>query len=354
MEPNQQHDLETITALVREIESSQNLREFETIKLPLELVEAGISLWESSFHPEVLKQIANLDPETLEAWAIALSKTLQTQLEILQSWLPHFSTLPIPTTLKQKISDRTASIEQIASEKSQLLQSSADLLSQEEKLQQDNAELQKLKDKLKQLEAIKTELQNTNLNDLQQSINEQTAALEPQQKNLRSLQQQKADLDDQIAALQRQQTALKEEITYWQTRQNRLETNTTETVTEIITLTQLQRQRLSAALASEITTLEQQRTELAQQQELYHQTQQQLEKARQDFQEYQTATEEIRTALNTHYQCDRTLGTFLPVDRQKIDNLFKNVEDFLAQIDQELAIARSKHEQAQTTKPITF
>jgi len=354
MQPNQQHDLETITALLRQIQQSQNLIEFETIKLPLELVEAGINLWESSFHPEVLKQIANLDQETLEAWAIALSKTLQTQLEIRQSWLPHFSTLPIPTTLKQKISDRTKSIQQIASEKSQLILTSTNLLSQEEKLHQDNAELQKLKDKVKQLEAIKTELQSTNLNDLRQSINEQTAALEPQQKNLRSLQQQKADLDDQIDALHRQQTALKEEITYWQNRQNRLETNTTETVTELITLTQLQRQRLSAALASEITTLEQQRTELTQQQQLYHQTQQQLQKAREDFQKYQTITEEIRTALNTHYQCDRTLGTFLPVDRQKIDNLCKNVEDILAQIDQELATARSKNEQAQQTNRITF
>lgn len=354
MQPNQQHDIETISVVLQQIEESENLREFETIKLPLELVQAGMSLWESTFYPEVLRQLAGADPETLEAWAIALSQTLNTQLEILNSWLPHLTTLPIPTTLKQKIGDRTSAIGQIAKDKSRLLQSAANLLEQEEKLDKSNSELQSLKEKARQLQEIKTELEATNLDKLRAEIATQRAALEPEQEKLRSIQQQKAELDDQISALQRQQSILKEEINYWQSRQNRLETSTEDTVAELIILTQSQRERLSAALTQELTALEKQRRELLQQQKSYGEAQQQLQKASEDFQKYQAATEEIVAVLNTHYQSDRELGQLLPIDYNKVDNLFKNTQQILAEIDRELAAARSKHEQAQQKIHFTF
>lgn len=354
MQQNQQQDIEAITVLLQQIQGSQNLIEFETIKLPLELVKAGTILWESTFHPEVFRKLASADPETLEAWAIALSQTLNTQVEILNSWLPHLTTLPIPTTLKQKIGDRTSSINQIASDRSKLLQSAASLLQQEAQLQQDNSQLQDLKEKVKQLEKIQAEVAATNLEQLQADITAQTAAIEPEYQKLRSIQQQKADVDDQIAALQRQQTMLKEEVDYWQSRQNRLETSTQDTVAELIILTQLQRERLSAALAKELATLEQQRTDLTQQQQSYHQAEQQLQKAQEDFQKYQTATQERIAALNTHYQSDSALGNLLPIDRNKVDNLFRNAQQTLAEIDRELATARSKHEQAQQKTSFTF
>ncbi len=347
MQQNQQQDLQTLKNLVQKIEQAISLSEFDTIKLPFELVAAGINLWESTFHPEVLGQLANVDPETLDAWAIALSKTLNTQLEILNSWLPHLNTLPVPITLKQKISDRTASIQQIANDKSQLIQSAANLLRQEQQLNEDNTNLQTLKEKARQLQEIQTALQETNLEDLRQAIATQSAELEPQREILKSLQQQKADLDEQIGALQRQQTTLKEEITYWQSRQNRLENSISGSVSELINLTQVQRQSLSEALAKELAAIEQQRSELIQQQESYHQAQQQLQKCREDFQKYQTETAEIRTAITTHYHSDRTLGTLLPVDRQKVDSLVKNIQQYLAEIDQELTTALIKHEQAQ-------
>jgi DNA repair exonuclease SbcCD ATPase subunit len=347
MQSNQKYDLEEITRLLRQIQQCENLLEFESIKLPFELVEATLSLWESSFHPRGLQQLASTDTDTLEAWAIAFSQTLNTQVEILNSWLPDLTTLPIPTTLKQKISDRTQKINQIAKDKSQLLQSSAELLSQEEQLHQQALELENLQHQVNKLQQIKVQLQATNLESLQQSISTQSAELEPQYQVLTSLQQQKSDLDEQIAALQRQQAILRDEINYWQSRQNRLETTTTNSVGELITLTQLQRERLSAALSTELGALEQQKAELVQQQQLYDQTQQQLEKAKEDFQKYLAATEETHTTLNTHYQSDRQLGNLLPVDRQKIDNLFQNIQRTLAEIDQELTAARSKHEQAQ-------
>ena len=354
MQPNQQHDIEAITVVLQQIQESQNFREFETIKLPLELVQAGMSLWESTFYPEVLRQLAGADPETLNAWAIALSKTLNTQLEILNSWLPHLTTLPIPTTLKQKIDDRTSAINQIANDKSKLLQSAANLLQQEEKLQQSNSELQSLREKARQLQEIQTELEGTNLDNLRAEIATQKAALEPEQQKLRSLQQQKAELDDQISALQRQQSILKEEINYWQSRQNRLETSTEDTVAELIVLTQSQRERLSAALTQELATLEQQRTELTQQQKSYGEAQQQLQKAGEEFQKYQTATAEIITALNTHYLSNLGLGNRLPIDSQKVDVLLRNVQKILAEIDGELGNARRKHEEAQPKNTLVF
>jgi DNA repair exonuclease SbcCD ATPase subunit len=354
MQQNQQHDLQIIKNSVQKIEQGTSLIQFDTIQLPFELVEAGMNLWESTFHPEVLRQLANGDADTLDAWAIALSQTLNTQLEILNSWLPHLTTLPIPTTLQQKIRDRTQTLNKIATEKSNLLQTSAELLNKEQQLNQDKSNLQTLKEKARQLQEIQAELQATNLENLRQSIATQGAEIEPQREILNSLKQQKADLDDQIEALQRQQTTLKEEITYWQSRQNRLENSISDSVSQLITLTQVQREVLSEALSKELAALEQQRAELIKQQESYHQAQQQLQKCREDFQKYQTATEEIRTAVTTHYHSNHALGTLLPVDRQKVDSLLKNIEQYLAEIDQELATARSKHEQAQQKNRILF
>lgn len=347
MQQNQQHDLETIRRILQQIEQSQSLTEFETIKLPFELVQAAVSLWESTFEPEVLRELANTDTETLESWAISLRKTLDIQLDIFNAWLPHLTTLPLPTGLRQKISDRVQSIQQISREKSKLLQAVSELLDQEEVLQQSAKELRDLKEKARELQAIKKELQTTNLDHLRQEIAAQAAQLEPQQQVLTSLQQQKADLDDQIAALQRQQATVRDEIHYWQNRQNRLETTTTESVSELILLTQAQREQLSEALAQEITNLEKQRSELAQQQESYRQTQEQLQQAREDFEKYQTATEEIRTAIAIHYESNQTLSRFLPVEHHKVDVLFNQIQEILAQIDQELAAARNKHQQAQ-------
>lgn len=354
MQQNSSHKLEQITSLVDQIQTTKSLIEFETIELPFQLVEAGINLWASTFSPEVLRQLASSDADTLDAWAIALSQTLTTQLNLLNNWLPHLANLPVPPKLKQQISDRILAIGEIASKKSTLLQTAADLLSQEQELRQNSNDLQRLTDKEKELQKIQAELQQTDIEILRQNISDKAAFIEPQMKALRDLQQQKADLDNQIAALQRQQTTLREEITYWQSRQNHLESNTTDTVAELISLTQVQRERLSEALSKELVAVEQQRTELIQQQASYHQAQQQLQKAREDFQKYQTATEEIITAVTTHYQADQALGSLLPIDRQKVDTLFRTCQQTLAEIDQELASARRKNEQAQQKSRIFF
>ncbi|KYC38105.1 hypothetical protein WA1_37780 [Scytonema hofmannii PCC 7110] len=354
MQQNLQHDIDKINKLLQQIHQQKNFLDFETIQLPFELVQAEISLWESIFNPETLRQLATTDTETIEAWAIALSQTLNNLLAVLKTWLPHLTTLPIPTTLKQKISERSQEIEQIANEKSKLLQSANELLQEEQQLRKQADEFKSLKEKASQLQKIKAEVQATNLETFRQEISAQEAALEPQRQLLETLQQQKADLDEQIAALQRQQTALKEEILYWQSRQNRIETNIQSAVSELMTLTQQQRERLSEVLSQELAILEQQRDRLAHQEQEYHQAQQQLQKATEDFQKYQSATQEILTAIKNHYQSDRDLGRLLPVDHQKVDSLIRNAQEVLETIDQELAVARSKHEQTQPKNRFFF
>lgn len=197
------------------------------------------------------------------------------------------------------------------------------------------------------MQVIENELQAINLERLQQEILIKSTTLEPQYIIFKDLQQKKADLDEQIYALQLQQTTLSEEINYWQSRQNRLETNITSSVSELITLTQLQRQHLSEALSQELGALETQ-------QELYHQVQQQLQKAKEDYQKYQAKTQEILMAINIHYQHNQESATLLPVNHEKVNTLIENIKQTLKQLDKELADAHSKHEQTQQIKPIFF
>ncbi|OKH41611.1 hypothetical protein NIES2101_34040 [Calothrix sp. HK-06] len=341
-----QRDIEIIATLLTQLKQSQSLTEFETIKLPFELVQAMLPLW-NSFDSQTLQNLANTDVDALEAWAIALSQTLNTQLETLDSWLPHLTTLPIPVTLKQKINDRIKSIAQTINNKSELLSSSKQLLQLEEELYEKAQEFEALKNKVKNLQVIKNELQDTNLEKLQQDILIKSTTLKPQYIILKDLQQKKADLDEQINALQLQQTTLSEEINYWQSRQNRLENNITSSVSELITLTQSQRQRLSEALSQELGALEAQ-------QQSYHQVQQQLQKAKEDFQKYQTETQETLMTINTHYQHNQELATLLPINCEKVNSLIENIKQTLTEIDKELADAHRKHEQTQQRKPIFF
>jgi len=347
MQQNSSHKFEQVTSLVQQIQAAKNLIEFETIELPFQLVETGIDLWASVFPPEVLRQLASSDADTLDAWAIALSQTLTIQLDLLNNWLPHLADLPVPPKLKQRIRDQILAIGEIASNKSKLLQTATELLSKEQELRQNFNDLQYLTDKEKELKIIQSELQQTDIESLRQDILERTADLEPQIQTLRTIEQQKVDLDDQIAALQRQKNDLRLEVTYKQSRQNDLESNITDTVAELISLTQAQRECLSEALARELIALEDQQAS-------YNQAQQQLQKAGEDFQKYQTAAQERIAALTIHYQADRSLGSLLPIDRQKVDTLLKNCQQILEEVDQELATARRKNDKAQQRSHIFF
>ena len=347
MQQNHIQNLDEISQLMQEIRQAESLLEFETIELPLQLVAAVIKLWSEIFSPEVLRQLANADTDTLDAWAIALYQTLQTQLTVLNNWLPHLSTLPVPATLKQKIESSIRELSQIATEKSQLLVSAATLLRQEQQLKLEATELKNLKQKARELEQIQTELQATNLENLREAIATQSAILEPEKQTIASLQRQKSDLDEEIAVLQQQKARLEDEINYRRSRQQRLETSTANTATELITLTKSQQQQLSEALSSVLADLEKQQSE-------FQQTQQQVQRAIEDFNQYQRVTEEMREQLNAHYQSDTELGSLLPVERHKVDNLIKSIQENLAELDRELAQARIVHSRSQQKTILTF
>jgi len=340
--------------LIEQIKTCQNLLKFDNICLPFELIQSLFEDCQLTFTAELLKQLSETEPETFEAWAIALSKTLATQLELLNSWQLLLDSLPISANLKQRINDRNQSLKTLITEKSELLKSANLILSQEQQIIQETQELKTLKSKIQQLTTLEAELQTANLEQLRKTIAEKAIQLEPQQQILTDLQQQKTQLDEQITALQQQQTLLKEEITYWQSRQNHLEQSTRNSVSELITLTQLQRQRLSEALAEELAHLETQKQQLIQQQESYNQVQQQIQQTQTDFETYHTVTQELITMLNSHYQTNVVLGKLLPVNCEKIDHLLKTVQETLAEIDQELSISRKKQEQIQQKIRFTF
>ena len=149
----------------------------------------------------------------------------------------------------------------------------------------------------------------------------------------------------------RSQQILKQQLIQ---QQNHLEQSTRNSVSELITLTQLQRQRLSEALAEELAHLETQKQQLIQQQESYNQVQQQIQQTQTDFETYHTVTQELITMLNSHYQTNVVLGKLLPVNCEKIDHLLKTVQETLAEIDQELSISRKKQEQIQQKIRFTF
>ncbi|HBK21274.1 MAG TPA: hypothetical protein DDZ60_01770, partial [Planktothrix sp. UBA10369] len=137
--------------LIEQIKTCQNLLEFEHISLPFELIQAIFEDCQLTFTPEVLKQLSETEPETLESWAIALSKTLGTQLELLNSWQPLLDSFPLSVSLKQRISDRNQSLKTLINEKSELLKSSSLILSQEQQICQETQELKTLKSKIQQL-----------------------------------------------------------------------------------------------------------------------------------------------------------------------------------------------------------
>ena len=194
---------------------------------------------------------------------------------------------------------------------------------------------------------MQAQLQATNLERLRQATSVLAAALEPQRQTLESVKQQKAQLDDQIAALQQQQARLQEEVNCMRSRLSRIEANTTHTATELITLTQSQQQQLSEVLCSVLADLEKQHSD-------FKQTQQQVQCAIQDFNQYQTATGEMLTYLNTHYRSNQELGKLLPANRQKVDTLIRNIQQNLAELDQELANGQRENEKLQQKTTLTF
>ncbi|MCT7983475.1 hypothetical protein NG796_09220 [Laspinema sp. A4] len=321
-----------------------SLHQFETVTLPFEFVQQGMKLWEAIFPPELLRSLETEDPETLESLAIALSQTLQTQLTILNPWLPLLTT---PPALVDKIRDRTAEIQQITTEKAELLAASETLFHRELELHQAGETLQKLKQTQAELTAIEQELTTTNLEDLRREIANRETALEQDRNQLETLKRQQAEIEAKIAAIQGFNHNISQELERLKLRRSTLQTRTQQQTIELITLTETERQRLGSALLPLLAELEEQ--QLA-----YQNAQEELSQAITDFNCYQQETHELITHLKIHYQTDVELGQKLPINRPKIEAIIEKIQKNLSELDQELRSAQQQHERSQEKTIITF
>jgi hypothetical protein len=355
---NLQENLDQIVKLIEQIQcqirhrdketlSMTSLYRFEAISLPFQLVQEAIALCAAVFPPESLGEIATTDEESINAWAIALMQTLQSQLTLVEHWQPPLATLPLPSALKEKIRDRTTDLQQIRQKHAEILQSTASLFATETQLRQDAQALQQLKKKAKLLQAIKTELQTTDLNALREQISLETEAIAPQRQYLETLKQQQTELETELTSLEQQRVILENQINYLQEKRQNLETTTHQQVNQLITLTAAEKQRLSQELNSVLA-------DLSSQQQEYQQIQQQLATAIAESNRYQQETEKLREYLRQHYQSNQELGKNLPVNQPKIDSMVKIIEQNLAQLDQELAQALQQQEVSQQKTIFTF
>ncbi len=355
---NLQQNLDQITKLIEQIQhqirerdeetlSITSLHQFETIELPFDLSQATIKFCGSVFAPESLGEIATKDEESINAWAIALMQTLQSQMILLDGWQPRLTTLPLPEALQQKIRDRATQLQEISQKQSELFQSTATLLSQEAELRQRAEALQQLKKKAQLLKRIKAELQTTDLNALRERISRQFMALAPQREELENLQQQKAELDRELTCLQQQRNNLESQITYLQQRQQRHEVATSQSKQQLIALTIGEKERLSQELNVLLT-------DLSNQQQAYQQIQQQLATAIAESNRYQQETDKLRQYLQQHYQANQEIAQNLPVNQPKIEQIVKNIEQNLAELDQELAQVLQQQAESNQKTIFTF
>jgi len=347
MPPSLQRLIELAQSLEENLEQGHSPLEFDSIEQPFQLIAAGVEVWEQLYSPEVLRQLAETDPDTLDAWAIALSQTLQQQLTLLNTWIPHLSSLPVPHSLQQKLQSYYQDIAAISREKSQLLDSANMVLSREQELRRQGQELDQLKQTCQTLNRMEAELRTTDLGQLRQENQERSQALTPEYEQLQALEQEKAQLEADYAAIQQQRQRLEAEIQRLRSRRQQQDQQTAASSQDLIQLSQAERQRLSDLLASVLEDLEQER-------QAYQQVKGDLQGAIGQFNQYQEHTEAIRSHLKQHYQQNADLSQRLPVNRQTIDPLLQDIRQHLQQIDQELAIAQQHHAESQRKQSFNF
>ncbi|MBW4571205.1 MAG: tetratricopeptide repeat protein [Tolypothrix carrinoi HA7290-LM1] len=180
---------------------------------------------------------------------------------------------------------------------------------------------------------------------LKENLQQQKANLENELKNLT---QQNNQLEDNLKKLQEQQKLFEAQIENYQ-QKNLAHQSTIKTVAqELIRLTQEECAKLSEPLAVVLN-------DLAQQRQNYQQTWDKLQTAIQQFNKYAEETDEIYSHLHAHYQADNILAqNLLPLDRNKVDRIIQTVRQLLADLDKELSDARIQHETAQKKSIVTF
>lgn len=334
-------------ALIRLAQTLQNSDplDYDNIELPFQLVQIALELWENLYPPEVLENLANSDSDTLDAWSIALSKTLSQQLSLLDTWQPHLSARSLPPKLAEKLQNNSRKLAEISRETSELLATADELFSQEDRLKKAGEELAQLKYRFTQLNQIETELKTTDLEQLRRDIEMRSQTLTPQHHKLEELQREQSELQAQTDALNRQQTRLESEIEILRSRQSKRETNTAETATELMMLTREERNKLNPILSDTLAELQQEKAE-------FDRIKTELETAIAHCNRYQQQTAAIRDDLNRHYESDRDLSRHLPIEHRQIDPILEQINTRLQDLDRQLATVQKRH--AEQHKKLTL
>ncbi|NJL82784.1 MAG: hypothetical protein HC890_07220 [Chloroflexaceae bacterium] len=228
-----------------------------------------------------------------------------------------------------------------------LVEQTSMMLAQSERLRQEAQELRQLQAQADQLQQWQAELSGVNLGEFRQQIASQAQFLQPQHQILSQLHQEKKQLDEQVKDLQHQQNRLQTEIEQLRSQRFLLSSQIARSAAQLVTLKKIQRARLGGAITTVLSDLEQQQQE-------YESLQERLQQAIQEFNHYQTATEELRLHLQTHYRESQALAKLLPVNHEQIAFLVETVGNYLGELDRELAIAQQHHQQSQAKTIYNF
>lgn len=344
-------NMEKIKRITQAIETSNNLLDFDNIELPFQLLNAVICLLDQTFSDVTLNTLEIQDSETLDAWAIALHESLPNQLALLNRWQNYLNNLSedasIPRKLLEKIDEKMREIELISAEKSQLTLQYEQLFQQEETLRENKRQLTDLQIKLQELNSIEKELNRIDLAQLQEEVRIKQETITPKTEQLNKLKQEKNEVESTLKELKKLEEQLQIDNELIKLSQGKIENKSIQITRELIEQIQLKRNNLSENLTNILEELTQQQTE-------YQSIKDKLNNAVQNFNQYQIKTQEIKYHLETHYQYNSELISFLPVDRTETDNIIREIKDKLDKLDRELTKAHKNHEISQQKLNITF
>ncbi|MBC1238342.1 tetratricopeptide repeat protein [Nostoc sp. 2RC] len=177
-----------------------------------------------------------------------------------------------------------------------------------------------------------------------EKLEEQNAQME---NDLKNLTQQNNQLKEKMQELEEQQKLFEAQIENYQQKNLAHESVLETAAKELIRLTQEECAKLSELLVVVLNDLEQERKN-------YKQKWDELQTAIEKFNKYGEETDEIYCHLRTHYQADDVLSQNLPLDRKKVDSVIEKVRQLLAELDKELSHARTVHEEAKKRSIYTF
>lgn len=345
--PSHTSPQQQLSQLLQQLQTTETVLDFDNIQLPFQITDTSYQLWRSLFSEENLQKLAQDAPETLDAWAIALMKSLQKQQELLQIWLPLLANLPIPEKLKAKIQENNERLQSQFTEQSQICQAAGELLQQEQQLRQQAAELENLRHRQQELETIQQQVANIDWQQWRQNIETQAEQIEPQKQSLQELQQKQTEIENYLTALKNQRQNLEQDLEIWQNREKKEASRTQQTAAQLQEFINKYRQQLSKPLADMLADVAEQKQEL-------EQVQQQLQQAVADFNEYQQETEQQKNHLQAHYQADEATSRLLPVNSQRVNHLLQQIQENLTELDKELSQGHQIHKESENKQIYRF